>query len=253
MINKSQLYSEYGAVNCIKQELKSSCDNAVAIGFYLDEIKRLDSWKSADTYQSFKVGSYKTSSGIIKYTTYTFYTFCSLELGLSRRSVDRFINIFKAFAALNSSGVRTKFVDDKYKDYNTSQLAEILGLSDKARKIVNPGMSVKEIRSIKNKLIDDTEEDEEGTFVNKEDEEESVAEEPVAGYDVDMTNDNILFTDKKFKKKTYHASNVLYDKFVSSPSQYSQQFIKLQEYLNKGYLVRLVLYAPEDEEVKDVI
>lgn len=225
-----RLYGKFGSVYCIRKQLSSSCENAVAIGFYLDEIKCLEYWKEANTYKEFKSSSYKTKTGIIKYTEYNFYSFCMLELGLSRRSVDRYMNIFKAFASVSSSGVRQRFVDDKFKDYSCSQLAEMLGLSDKAKEKVNPDMSVKQIRELKNEFKDKEEEEPE-TFEN-------------------VDKEDIIFEDKMFKKKKYYPCGLVYDKFVSKPSQYSQQFIKLQDYLNKGYLVRMVLYAPYGQELE---
>lgn len=225
-----KLYGESGSVSCIQKQLSSSCENAVAIGFYLDEIKRYDFWKESNTYKEFKSKIYMTKSGITKYTEYTFYDFCMQELGLSRRSVDRYMNIFKAFSSVSSSGVRQKFVDEKYKDYSCSQLAEMLGLSEKVKEKVKPDMSVKQIRELKNE------------FKEKE--------EPETFENIDK---DTVFEDKVFKKKKYHACGLIYDKYVSTPSQYTQQFIQLQEYLNQGYLVRLLLYAPEGKELEQEV
>lgn len=243
--DEDYLYSQYGVVNCIKKELYSSAENAVAIGFYLDEIERLNLYTVSKFYKNFKSQKYKTPSGIVKFTQYTFYDYCKDEFNLSRRSVDRYMNIFKSFCSYNGF-VRTKFIDKKYEKYNASQLAEILGLSDRQRESVKPNMSVKEIRKLKTEKEDSVSEsvdfvpapeDEIATFLNKND-----------AIDVDDVNidDNSNFEDKTFKKNKYHKSK-LYDKFVSNPAQYSQQFLKVQEYLNNGYLLRLVLYAPHQD------
>lgn len=236
------LYSDMGTVYCLKRDLLSSAENACSIGFYLWEINNNEVWKATDYYKNFKSSKYFTKTGVVKFTEYTFYNYCKDEFDLSRRSVDRFINIYIAFAHVNkSSGVRCKYLDEKYKDYSASQLSEMLGLSDKKLNNVSPDMTVKQIRSLKNDINDSVPEDEEpeGTFINKD--------AAIAPDEVDVVFDKD-FEDKTFKKKKYSVCGILYDKFVSTPAQYSQQYIKLQEYLNQGYLARIVLYAPKDDK-----
>lgn len=227
------LYGEFGNVNCIRMELKNSSENAVAIGFYLNEIKRCEYWRATKFYKEFKpknVEVKRKGYSYYKSSHYTFYDYCCDEFNFSRRTVDRYLNIYMAFAKVTKSGTRTKFIDDKYKDYNCSQLSEMLGLSDKKRQAVNPNMTVKQIRDLKKGNID------------------ARSDKEVDSYSPDDVNVSFDkdFEDKTFKKKKYHVCGLLYDKFVSTPSQYTQQFVKLQEYLNKGYLARIVLYAPED-------
>ena len=245
------LYEGYSSsVRCIKRELHKSCENAVAIGFYLSEIKCCGYWKATKYYKNFRPSQYATLSGVTKFTSYTFYDYCNDEFNFSRRTVDRYINIYHAFASVTPSGTRTMFIDEKYKDYSSSQLAEMLQLNDKQRNKVNPAMTVKEIRDLKNSLSDDknnsenVSDDENGSFLNKD---SSSGDGSINVEDVNISFDKD-FEDKVYKKKKYHVCGLLYDKFVSTPSQYTQQFIKLQEYLNKGYLARIVLYAPEDEK-----
>lgn len=249
------LYSDMGSVNCIREELKNSSENAVAIGFYLDEIKRCEYWTASKYYKDFKPKDVEVNS---KKSKYTFYDYCKDEFNFSRRTVDRYLNIFFAFSKVTKCGTRTKFIDDKYLDYNCSQLAEMLGLSDKKKELVNPGMTVRDIRQLKKSDINNNSckkievaPDEQAddnkvvSFSNKN-----------LSDSIDPGNVNVVFDkdyeDKVFKKKKYHVCGLLYDKFVSTPSQYTQQFVKLQEYLNKGYLVRIVLYEPDsvNEEVK---
>lgn len=253
------LYEGYSSsVNCIKRELHKTCENAVTIGFYLSEIKRCGYWKATDYYKNFKPGRYTTASGLVKLTEYTFYDYCHDEFNFSRRSVDRYINIYFAFASVNPSGTRTMFIDEKYKDYTASQLAEMLQLNDKQRNKVNPDMTVKDIRKLKSFLSKNVSEtanedesntgDSNGSFSNKDNNALSVlSDNTVNVQDIDISFDK-QFDDKTFKKKKYHVCDLLYDKFISTCSQYTQQFIKLQEYLNKGYLVRMVLYEPDKED-----
>lgn len=227
------LYGEFGNVNCIRRELKNSSENAVSIGFYLNEIKRCEYWKATKFYKEFKPKSIEVKRKQYSYykcSLYTFYDYCHDEFSFSRRTVDRYLNIFMAFAKVTKFGTRTKFIDDKYKDYNCGQLAEMLGLSDKKRQAVNSNMTVKEIRKLKK------------TESDKNPDKDSYSPDEVnISFDKD-------FEDKSFRKKKYHVCGLLYDKFVSTPSQYTQQFVKLQEYLNKGYLVRIVLYEPNDKD-----
>lgn len=233
------LYGSVGSVNSIKKELLSSAQNAVSIGFYLREIESNEYWIATDFYKNFKSVKYTTSSGTVKFTKYTFYDYCKDEFNFSRRSVDRYINIHFAFAKVNGP-VRTKFIDEKYKDYNCSQLAEMLYLNDKQLKKVNPDMSVREISALKNDDVPDQDEVEpDVSFFNKD--------AAIDVNEVDITFDKD-FEDKTFKKKKYRVCGLLYDKFVSTPAQYSQQFIKLQEFLNQGYLARIVLYSPVEEK-----
>lgn len=256
----NHLYGDFGNVSCIRMELKSSSENAVAIGFYLAEIKRCEYWTASKFYKEYKSKDIEVKCKTYKYykaSQYTFYDYCHDEFNFSRRTVDRYMNIFIAFARVSRCGTRTKFIDDKYKDYNCSQLSEMLGLSDKKRQAVNPDMTVKEIRALKKdkcekdklenkKGAKEVEADAKGTgdkvvtFVNKN------VPDSIAPDDVNVVFDKD-YEDKTFKKKKYHVCGLLFDKFVSTPSQYTQQFVKLQEYLNKGYLARIVLYAPEED------
>lgn len=228
MSDENNLYGEFGYINCIRRELYGTSENAVALGFYLNELRQFEYWKSSDFYKNFKPEQYITKKGVIKFTQYTFYCYCKDEFNLSRRSVDRFIDINAAFCRRTFAGGRSKCIGDEYKDYKPSQLAEMLQLNDKQLRLVKPDMSVKEIREVKA-------------------EPDSIAPEDLnIAFDKDYGQE-----DKKYKGKTYHVNGLVYDRFVSSPSQYTQQFIKVQEYLNKGYLLRLVLYAPKDKNNLD--
>lgn len=222
-MSDNKLYGEYGYINCIRRELYGTAENAVALGFYLNELREFEDWKESDFYKNFKPEQYTTKKGVIKFTQYDFYSYCKDEFNLSRRSIDRFIDINIAFCKRTSSGSRSKFIDDEYKNYNPSQLAEMLKFNDKQLKLIKSDMSVKEIREIK-------------------------AEDSISPEDVNVIFDKDYDQeDKKYKGKNYCVNGLLYDRFVASPSQYTQQFIKVQEYLNKGYLLRLVLYAPKKD------
>lgn len=231
----NSLYSDFGSVSCIKRELHSTCENAVSIGYYLSEIRYNNSWKYTDFYKNFVAEQYTTPKGVIKYTTYTFYNYCSDEFNLSRRSVDRYILIYNKCSSVNSSGYRTKFIDEKYKQYSASQLAELLYLSDSKQKLVNPGMTVKEIRALK---------DDEALHLDEEDDNNT---DDV--YDPEDVGINVQLRSKQYyRNKGYMPAPELYDKLISTSSQYTNQFVKLQEYIKQGYLVRLTVYKPGVDE-----
>ena len=243
MYKVEDLYSKYGPIDCIKRELLSSAENAVSIGFYLNEIDRYNYWQLSEKFISFKSEKYTTNNGIVKFTKYTFYNFCKDEFNFSRRSVDRYLNIFISFSMINDCGVRTRFIDKRYINYTSSQLSEMLYLNDRQLKCVNSDMTVKDIRKLKNDnfevpVVPDQEEPE-GIFLNKD--------SSIEPGEVDVVFDKD-FEDKTFKKKKYSVCGLMYDKFVSTPAQYTQQFIKLQEFLNQGYLARIVLYSPVEEK-----
>src|SRR5574344_782726 len=124
MTNEEKLnciYGDLGYVYCIKRDLVNSAENACSIGFYLNELNKFEYWKLTDRYKNYKPVEYYTKSHVLKLKGYTYYDFCKDEFNLSRRSVDRFINIYIAFAHINKdSGIRSKYIDEKFKHYNCS-------------------------------------------------------------------------------------------------------------------------------------
>ena len=74
--------------------------------------------------------------------------FCEANLGLSRSSYCRLINVYREFSMVQDC-THTMYLDEKYQDYSYSQLCEMLGMSDEQRRQVRPDMTVKEIRELK--------------------------------------------------------------------------------------------------------
>lgn len=71
----------------------------------------------------------------------TFEECIEKNLGMSKSTINRCINVYRRFGCGNKI--------DKYKDYNYSQLVEMLSMEDKELKEVKPDMSVRKIRDIK--------------------------------------------------------------------------------------------------------
>ena len=58
--------------------------------------------------------------------------FCEANLGLSRSSYCRLINVYREFSMVQDC-THTMYLDEKYQDYSYSQLCEMLGMSDEQR------------------------------------------------------------------------------------------------------------------------
>lgn len=80
-----------------------------------------------------------------------FFEFCEDNLGLNKSFVSRCINVWYEFSE-HSDHVHKMWIDEKYKKYNYSQLCEMLSMNSDERKLVNPDMTVKEIRSLKSSI-----------------------------------------------------------------------------------------------------
>lgn len=80
----------------------------------------------------------------------TFEDFCSANLGMDKSAVSRCLNVFLRFAQKNeNSNIRLMYLDDKYTNYNYSQLCEMLSLDDEEIKDIKPDMTIKQIREYK--------------------------------------------------------------------------------------------------------
>lgn len=88
-----------------------------------------------------------------------FEEFCEKNFEMDKGAVSRCINVFLMATAHNDkhyvmgqemTGCAAE-ISDKFKDYNYSQLCEMLPMTDKQRMLVKPDMTVKQIRELKNK------------------------------------------------------------------------------------------------------
>lgn len=74
------------------------------------------------------------------------------ELGFKQSSTYNFISICEKFSAKKESGYPTMQLDQKFKDYNFTQLVEIKSLNVEQLKSINSNMSKKQIREKKKEL-----------------------------------------------------------------------------------------------------
>ena len=80
---------------------------------------------------------------------FSVYEYAAMELNLKRTTVKNFLAINQKFGDVSSYGGRTMRLKDEYKNFNYSQLTEMLSMSETQRKQVTPDMTVKQIRAIK--------------------------------------------------------------------------------------------------------
>lgn len=88
----------------------------------------------------------------------SFEEFCEANFEMDKGAVSRCINVFLMASAYNDKvyvmGTETHGcameISDKFREYNYSQLCEMLPLSDKQRNKIKPEMTIKQIREIKN-------------------------------------------------------------------------------------------------------
>lgn len=126
-------------INWVRNDINEIKSQFIRLGFHLEEISR------CEIYKIFGFDD--------------FYEFCEANFHLSRSTVSRHINLFLRFCHKNGKyETPTMFIDERWKDYNYSQLCEMLPLPDQKLEGVNPKMTVKEIREykagLKNKACD---------------------------------------------------------------------------------------------------
>lgn len=228
------------AIDGVKNKIINTAAAACSLGYYLLTIRDYNLYEDSDRYKKFVPDEYQTSTGILKFTKYTFYDFCKDEFGFSRRSVDRYMFICQEFCKKNEFGDVTQEIDDKYNNYSISALAELLQLSDKQRSQVTSETSVKDIRELKNNKADA----EPVTAPPDDQIQPSDTWSAIAPEDVD-TDDCKLMQIKTYKKHKYKLASDEFDRYVDNVGSYTAAYKDIAVMLKKGYLVRLVLYKPE--------
>lgn len=236
------------AVDGVKNKIINSAAAACSLGYYLMTIRDYNLYQDSDRYKKFVPEEYQTNSGILKFSKYTFYDYCRDEFGFSRRSVDRYMFICQEFCERSFLGDVTDKIDNKYKDYSISALAELLQLSEKKREQVTPDTSIKDIRAIKNNQPDDTDINE--CAVDKQPVTDLIDDNDVWATvdpaDVDLADDYKLMQTKTYKKHKYILASDEFDKYVDNVAAYTAAYKDIADKLKRGYLVRLVMYKPED-------
>lgn len=230
-------------IDGVKNKIINNAASACALGYYLITIRDYDLYRESDRYKQFVPEEYQTSTGILKFTKYTFYDFCMDEFGFSRRSTDRYMFICQEFCVKDEFGDVSQRIEDKYLNYSISALAELLQLSDKQRSQVTSETSVKDIRAIKdNKVVADAE----PVTAPPDDNHDKPSDtwSAIAPHDVD-TDDCKLMQTKTYKKHKYKLASDEFDRYVDNVGSYTAAYKDVSAMLKKGYLVRLVLYKPE--------
>lgn len=87
---------------------------------------------------------------IWKTDTKDIHEFAMNEFGMSKSTVNHCIRINEQF----SIGGNSPDIEERYKDFSKSQLQEMLYIPEDKREDVTPGMTVKEIRSLKEEALD---------------------------------------------------------------------------------------------------
>jgi len=145
----SLIYDEYNQnvlfedlMSKLKKELNNVGESFLNIGYYLSELNKADTYKNLG-YRNFN-------------------DFCQNEFGLSRAYVYRFIQVYERFGEWDSSQAKLK---EEYKEYNKSQLVELVSVPEEDFEYYEPDMSKNEIRTNK-RLLELTKEINDGLNIN---------------------------------------------------------------------------------------
>ena len=112
------------AKNIIKEKMKASVENFIAIGYHLKHIDETEQYKE-DGYANI-------------------WECAKMEFGFSQAKASRCINICKAYSMDGDS----PYIDERFRDFNPSQLQEMLPFKDDEHLIgqITPDLSSREIR-----------------------------------------------------------------------------------------------------------
>lgn len=130
-----------GVTEKIKHAMYDAAKQFVYIGFLLWEVKQ---------YHYYGEKGYSNV-----------YEYAESELGFKKSSTKNFIAVAETFgnryfhSPWTRSVLPTMTLQPEYKDFNYSQLCEMLSMSDKQREKVTPDMTVKQIRELKREVEPD--------------------------------------------------------------------------------------------------
>lgn len=127
----NHLTGDRGVTAKIKQAMKDAAKQFVYIGFLLWEVKQ---------YEYFYEMDYNNV-----------YEYAETELGFKRSSTKNFIAICETFCRRDKhyTSLPTMFLDERWSDYQYSQLTEMLAISPAQRKKTTPNMTVRQLRDMK--------------------------------------------------------------------------------------------------------
>ncbi len=129
----NHLHGERGVTQKIKRAMYDAAKEFVYIGFLLWEVKE---------YEYYYEGDYESV-----------YEYAEAELGFKRSSTKNFIAIAETFGTVKKGcdTTHTMSLQKEYSDYNYSQLTEMLAMSPAQREKANPSMTIRDLRSLKQK------------------------------------------------------------------------------------------------------
>ena len=134
--NIKHLDGPHGVTEKIKQAMYEAARQFVYIGFLLWEVKQNHYYKEKG-YENV-------------------YEYAEIELGFKKSSTKNFIGISETFGNkyYNSPYAKnailpTMQLKPEYKDFNYSQLCEMLAMSPAKRETITPNMTIKQIREVK--------------------------------------------------------------------------------------------------------
>lgn len=133
----SHLHGSNGVTEKIKKAMYESAKQFVYIGFLLKEVR---------DYKYYGEGGYEDV-----------YTYAEFELGFKRSSTKNFIAIAETFGIQEwkYQGITQKSqsmsLQPEYEKFNYSQLVELLAMSPAQRQAAKPEMTVRDLRSMKQK------------------------------------------------------------------------------------------------------
>lgn len=127
----NHLNGSQGVTQKIKNAMQETAKQFVYIGFLLWEVKE---------YEYYYENGYESV-----------YDYAEKELGFRRSSTKNFIAICNEFCRRDGSWTKcpTMFLDDRWSDYQYSQLCEMLSMNATQREQTKPGMTVKQLRELK--------------------------------------------------------------------------------------------------------
>lgn len=234
------LDGETGVIKKIKEVINAVAKDFCYIGFLLWEVKE---------YEYYREKGYASV-----------FDYAEQELNFKKRSTYNFINIAETFNTKSGSGAPTMHLDPKYRQYGYTQLTEMLALSDKQKQLIDPGMTIKEIRQVKKeeksnlidinypkRLNDDPGAEECFTplseeisvnFYDKEKEVEEIAVDCKINYtriaQLEIINLNNIINNLKSQRKSNIESLLIKDKRISELSALNDSLTVKVDYLEKN-------------------
>lgn len=133
----NHLHGTNGVTEKIKKAMYETAKQFVYIGFLLKEVK---------DYKYYEEGGYEDV-----------YAYAEFELGFKRSSTKNFIAIAETFGVQEwkyhgiTQRTQSMSLQPAYEKFNYSQLVELLAMSPAQRQAAKPEMTVRELRSMKQK------------------------------------------------------------------------------------------------------